>query len=85
MSGGIGSVIGGARSAEEILFGMATGAIVGALNHYMHGSSEPDDDDVEITAQIRRRIETSPAAQRISQSVFDENGEINIAINLLSD
>lgn len=36
VSGGIGSVIGGARSAEDILFGMATGAIVGALNHWPH-------------------------------------------------
>ena len=36
VSGGIGAYIGGARSAEDILFGMATGAIVGALNHSMH-------------------------------------------------
>jgi hypothetical protein len=34
--GGVGSVIAGARSPEEILFGMATGAVVGALNHMTH-------------------------------------------------
>ena len=34
--GGVGSVIAGARSPEEILFGMATGAVVGALNHWPH-------------------------------------------------
>jgi hypothetical protein len=34
--GGVGSVIAGARSPEEILFGMATGVVVGALNHWSH-------------------------------------------------
>jgi hypothetical protein len=34
--GGVGSVIAGVRSPEEILFGMATGAVVGALNHWPH-------------------------------------------------
>lgn len=42
VSGGIGSYIGGARSTEDILFGMATGAIVGALNHAMHVQSEDE-------------------------------------------
>ena len=36
VSGGAGAVIGGAETAEEILFGMATGAIVSALNGWMH-------------------------------------------------
>lgn len=85
VSGGIGSVIGGARSAEDILFGMATGAIVGALNHYMHPAPDSDPDDVELTNQIRRKMENSPTVQRISQSVFDENGEINVVLNVLSE
>jgi hypothetical protein len=34
--GGVGSVIAGVRSPEEILFGMATGAVVGTLNHMTH-------------------------------------------------
>jgi hypothetical protein len=36
VSGGAGAVIGGAETAEEILFGMATGAIVGGLNYALH-------------------------------------------------
>ena len=31
--GGVGASIGGARSAEEILFGMVSGTMVGMLNH----------------------------------------------------
>ncbi len=34
--GGVGAYIGGARSTEEILYGMAVGAVVGMLNHYLH-------------------------------------------------
>ena len=41
VSGGAGAVIGGAETAEDILFGMATGAIVGALNHSMHEAGDP--------------------------------------------
>lgn len=77
VSGGIGAYIGGARSAEDILFGMATGAIVGALNHYMHETGDPDPDDIKTTAQIRRKIEKSPTARKVAQSVFDEKGTIN--------
>jgi len=34
--GGVGAAIGGARNTEDILFGMAAGAMVGALNHALH-------------------------------------------------
>ena len=34
--GGVGAAVGGAKSTEEILFGMASGAMVGMLNHGLH-------------------------------------------------
>ena len=38
--GGVGAAIGGARSTEDILFGMAAGAMVGALNFAEHEIEE---------------------------------------------
>ena len=46
VSGGAGAVIGGAETAEEILFGMATGAIVGALNGWMHNETKKNKNEI---------------------------------------
>ena len=55
--GGVGSVIAGARSPEEILFGMATGAVVGALNF---GEHEIEEKKNQIIAKKSQTIVSYP-------------------------
>jgi RHS repeat-associated protein len=83
VSGGVGAYIGGARSAEDILFGMATGAIVGGLNHAMHeaGEKKEEREIIEFFSRLRAHYEGKTGTDiRLNRKEFDfliSRGKIN--------
>lgn len=62
---------------------MATGAIVGALNHYLH--QDPDPDERESTQRIRNYVASSKTVQVVENSLYNSDGVANVGLKVFKN